>query len=137
MAYRRFEGKKYSSIHQQQRSMPTSGLKDIITLGQKGTYHLSHLQKGHLHVGCGTGQHTRLLELHFKEMVGIDISDFQMEEAWAANIPYWQAKNMFRLCRIATHSVAVSYRQATRTNGMSGRFHSCKTEDLTGAWQEI
>lgn len=60
-----------------------------------------HPQKGQPHVlavdlGCGTGQHTRLIAPHFKEVVGIDISDFQVEEARAVpgytNITYRYAE---------------------------------------------
>lgn len=34
-------------------------------------------------LGCGTGQNSRLLAPHFQEVVGIDISDGQLEEARA------------------------------------------------------
>jgi len=54
-------------------------------------------QKGRPHVlavdlGCGTGQNTRLLAPHFKEVAGFDISECQLEEARAVpgypNITY-------------------------------------------------
>lgn len=34
-------------------------------------------------VGCGTGQNSRLFAPHFKEVVGVDISECQLEEARA------------------------------------------------------
>ncbi|XP_038161086.1 putative methyltransferase DDB_G0268948 [Cyprinodon tularosa] len=90
MAYRLFEGKEHASIYQQYRFTPPSGLKDIIIQyldKKKGRPHLLAVD-----LGCGTGQHSRLLAPHFKEVVGIDISDCQLEEARAVpgytNITY-------------------------------------------------
>lgn len=43
-------------------------------------------------LGCGTGQNTRLLSGHFEKVVGIDVSENQLEEARAVpgfeNITY-------------------------------------------------
>ncbi|XP_012731630.2 putative methyltransferase DDB_G0268948 [Fundulus heteroclitus] len=79
MAYRLFEGKEHASIYQQYRFTPPSGLKDIIIQyldKKKGPPHELAVD-----LGCGTGQHTRLLAPHFKEIVGIDVSECQLEEA--------------------------------------------------------
>ncbi|KAM6979075.1 putative methyltransferase [Tautogolabrus adspersus] len=79
MTYRLFEGKEHASIYQQYRFTPPEEMKDII---------LQYLdrKKGQPHVlavdlGCGTGQNSRLLAPHFQEVVGIDISECQLEEA--------------------------------------------------------
>lgn len=43
-------------------------------------------------LGCGTGQNTRLLAPHFQKVVGIDVSECQVEEARGvpgfANVTY-------------------------------------------------
>ena len=36
-------------------------------------------------LGCGTGQNSRLLAPHFQEVVGIDVSKSQLEEARAVS----------------------------------------------------
>uniref|UniRef100_UPI0037E8DE01 putative methyltransferase DDB_G0268948 n=1 Tax=Semicossyphus pulcher TaxID=241346 RepID=UPI0037E8DE01 len=79
MTYRLFEGKDHASIYQQYRFTPPEEVKNII---------LQYLekQKGQPHVlavdlGCGTGQNSRLLAPHFQEVVGIDISECQLEVA--------------------------------------------------------
>ncbi|XP_041663349.1 putative methyltransferase DDB_G0268948 [Cheilinus undulatus] len=79
MTYRLFEGKEHASIYQQYRFTPPDEVKNII---------LQYLdkKKGQPHVlavdlGCGTGQNSRLLAPHFQEVVGIDISECQLEEA--------------------------------------------------------
>ncbi|XP_018537788.1 putative methyltransferase DDB_G0268948 [Lates calcarifer] len=90
MSYRLFEGKDHASIYQKYRFTPPDELKNII---------LQYLdkKKGQPHVlavdlGCGTGQNSRLLAPHFREVVGIDISECQLEEARAVpgypNITY-------------------------------------------------
>uniref|UniRef100_A0A673AAN5 Zgc:162396 n=1 Tax=Sphaeramia orbicularis TaxID=375764 RepID=A0A673AAN5_9TELE len=72
MAYRLFEGKDHAAVYQ----------KDFL-------YCLSsYIQKGRPHVlavdvGCGTGQNCRLMAPHFHNVVGIDISECQLEEAKA------------------------------------------------------
>lgn len=90
MAYRLFEGKEHASIYQQFRFTPPLGLKDIIIQyldKKKGQPHVLAVD-----LGCGTGQHTRLIAPHFEEVVGIDISESQLEEARAVpgytNITY-------------------------------------------------
>ncbi|XP_022597090.1 putative methyltransferase DDB_G0268948 [Seriola dumerili] len=90
MTYRLFEGKDHASIYQRYRFTPPDELKNII---------LQYLdkKKGQPHVlavdlGCGTGQNSRLLAPHFRQMVGIDVSECQLEEAKAVpgypNITY-------------------------------------------------
>ncbi|TDH07139.1 hypothetical protein EPR50_G00120480 [Perca flavescens] len=90
MTYRLFEGKVHASIYQRYRFTPPDEIKNII---------LQYLdeKKGQPHVlavdlGCGTGQNSRLLAPHFQEVVGIDISECQLEEARAVpgypNITY-------------------------------------------------
>ncbi|KAK5890709.1 hypothetical protein CesoFtcFv8_014203 [Champsocephalus esox] len=79
MTYRFFEGKDHASVYQKYRFTPPGELKNII---------LQYLdkKKGKPHVlavdlGCGTGQNSRLLAPHFQAVVGIDISESQLEEA--------------------------------------------------------
>ncbi|KAA8593194.1 hypothetical protein FQN60_009310, partial [Etheostoma spectabile] len=90
MTHRLFEGKDHASIYQQYRFTPPDEVKNII---------LQYLdkKKGQPHVlavdlGCGTGQNSRLLAPYFQEVVGIDISECQLEEARAVpgypNITY-------------------------------------------------
>nr|XP_019945160.1 PREDICTED: uncharacterized methyltransferase-like C25B8.10 [Paralichthys olivaceus] len=90
MTHQFFEGKEHASIYQKYRFALPDEVKNII---------LRYLnkKKGQPHVlavdlGCGTGQTTRILAQHFKEVVGIDISECQLEEARAvpgfSNIEY-------------------------------------------------
>ncbi|XP_059199017.1 putative methyltransferase DDB_G0268948 [Centropristis striata] len=90
MAYPLFEGKNHASVYQKYRFTPPDEVKNII---------LQYLdkKKGQPHVlavdlGCGTGQNSRILAPHFQEVVGMDISECQLEEARAVpgypNITY-------------------------------------------------
>ncbi|KAL7385460.1 hypothetical protein ABVT39_022070 [Epinephelus coioides] len=92
MTHRLFEGKDHASVYQKYRFTPPDELKNII---------LQYLdtKKGQPHVlavdlGCGTGQNARLLAPHFQQVVGIDVSECQLEEARAVpgypNITYRQ-----------------------------------------------
>ncbi|XP_069009739.1 putative methyltransferase DDB_G0268948 [Embiotoca jacksoni] len=90
MAYRLFEGKDHASIYQKYRFTPPNDLKNIIIQyldKKKGQPHVLAVD-----LGCGTGQNSRLLAPHFKEVVGIDISECQLGEARAVpgypNITY-------------------------------------------------
>ncbi|XP_037542250.1 putative methyltransferase DDB_G0268948 [Nematolebias whitei] len=79
MAYRLFEGKKHASIYQQYRFTPPAELKNVIIQyldTKKGQPHELAVD-----LGCGTGQFTRLLAPHFKEVVGMDVSENQVDEA--------------------------------------------------------
>ncbi|KAG7331488.1 hypothetical protein KOW79_005457 [Hemibagrus wyckioides] len=90
MAHRLFEEKHHASIYQKYRIIPPDSVMEII---------LEYLnkKKGPPHelavdLGCGTGQNTRLLAPHFQKVVGIDVSESQVEEARAvpgfANVTY-------------------------------------------------
>ncbi|XP_053482515.1 putative methyltransferase DDB_G0268948 [Ictalurus furcatus] len=90
MAHRLFEEKYHASIYQKYRIIPPDRVTRLI---------LEYLnkKKGPPHelavdLGCGTGQNTRLLAPHFQKVVGIDISECQVEEARAvpgfANVTY-------------------------------------------------
>ncbi|XP_042350621.1 uncharacterized methyltransferase-like C25B8.10 [Plectropomus leopardus] len=92
MTYRLFEGKDHASVYQKYRFTPPDELKNIVL-------QYLHKKKGQPHVlavdlGCGTGQNSRLLAPHFQEVVGIDVSECQLEEARAVsgypNITYRQ-----------------------------------------------
>lgn len=90
MTHHLFEGKDHASIYQKYRHTPPDEFKNIV---------LQYLdkKKGKPHVlavdlGCGTGQNSRLLAPYFQEMVGIDVSESQVDEARAVpghtNITY-------------------------------------------------
>lgn len=90
MAYQLFEGKNHASVYQKYRFVPPTELKNIIIQyldKKKGQPHVLAVD-----LGCGTGQHSRLLASHFKEVVGMDVSECQLEEARAVpgfpNIAY-------------------------------------------------
>ncbi|XP_078507152.1 putative methyltransferase DDB_G0268948 [Lissotriton helveticus] len=79
METRLFEEEEHASLYQKYRfSMPPE-IKNLI---------LSYLEekKGKpfmlaVDVGCGTGQSTRVLAPHFQKVVGVDISEAQINEA--------------------------------------------------------
>ncbi|CAN9497947.1 unnamed protein product [Ophioblennius macclurei] len=82
MAFRLFEGKDHASVYHKYRPAPPEEIMDMII-------QYLHKRKGQPHVlaldlGCGTGQVSRLLAPHFKEVVGIDVSECQLEVARAA-----------------------------------------------------
>lgn len=90
MAFQLFEGKNHASVYQKYRFTPPTELKNVIIQyldKKKGQPHVLAVD-----LGCGTGQHSRLLAPHFKEVVGMDISECQLEEARAVpgfpNITY-------------------------------------------------
>ncbi|KAG9271198.1 putative methyltransferase DDB-G0268948 [Astyanax mexicanus] len=81
MSFRLFEEKQHASIYQKYRMVPPDEVKELI---------LQYLDKKKgppfelvVDLGCGTGQNTRLLSPHFQKVVGIDISESQLEEARA------------------------------------------------------
>ncbi|XP_062862261.1 putative methyltransferase DDB_G0268948 [Trichomycterus rosablanca] len=81
MTHRLFEEKHHASIYQKYRISPPDKLKELILEyldNKKGPpYELA------VDLGCGTGQNTRLLACHFKKIVGLDVSENQLEEARA------------------------------------------------------
>ncbi|XP_074514324.1 putative methyltransferase DDB_G0268948 isoform X1 [Sebastes fasciatus] len=90
MTYRLFEGKDHASAYQKYRFTPPDELKNIIIQyldKKKGQPHVLAVD-----LGCGTGQNSRLMAPHFQEVLGIDISESQLEEARAVpgypNITY-------------------------------------------------
>ncbi|XP_072541375.1 putative methyltransferase DDB_G0268948 [Salminus brasiliensis] len=81
MTYRLFEEKHHASIYQKYRLIPPDEVKELV---------LQYLdkKKGRPHelavdLGCGTGQNTRLLSPYFQKVVGIDVSESQLDEARA------------------------------------------------------
>ncbi|XP_068428987.1 putative methyltransferase DDB_G0268948 [Clinocottus analis] len=90
MTYRLFEGKDHASTYQKYRFTPPEEIKNIILQyldKKKGQPHALAVD-----LGCGTGQNSRLLAPHFQQVVGIDVSECQLEEARAvsgfSNITY-------------------------------------------------
>ncbi|XP_030642277.1 putative methyltransferase DDB_G0268948 [Chanos chanos] len=92
MTHRLFEEKEHASVYQKYRFVPPDEVKEII-------HEYIDKKKGRPHIlavdlGCGTGQNTRLLSPIFQEVVGIDVSECQLEEARAVpgftNLTYRQ-----------------------------------------------
>ncbi|KAI4898318.1 hypothetical protein NFI96_028565, partial [Prochilodus magdalenae] len=90
MAHRLFEEKDHASIYQKYRLTPPDNVKELVLQyldKKKGPPHELAVD-----LGCGTGQNTRLLSPHFQKMVGIDVSENQLEVARAVpgstNITY-------------------------------------------------
>ncbi|XP_028841071.1 uncharacterized protein LOC114793464 [Denticeps clupeoides] len=88
--HRLFAEKHHASIYQMYRFEPPNELKELILLyleKKKGKPHSLAVD-----LGCGTGQNTRPLAPYFQEVVGIDVSESQVEEAKAVpgypNISY-------------------------------------------------
>ncbi|XP_051566923.1 putative methyltransferase DDB_G0268948 [Myxocyprinus asiaticus] len=81
MTHRLFEERHHASLYQKYRFDPPDELKEIILKyldKKKGLPHQLAID-----LGCGTGQNSRLLAPHFRQVVGIDISESQLEEARA------------------------------------------------------
>ncbi|XP_040212036.1 putative methyltransferase DDB_G0268948 [Rana temporaria] len=79
MATQLFEGKEHASCYQKFRFEPTQEILDLIF-----SYVDERLHKPYgfaVDVGCGTGQNTRVFSPYFKKVLGIDISEAQIEEA--------------------------------------------------------
>ncbi|XP_078509908.1 putative methyltransferase DDB_G0268948 [Lissotriton helveticus] len=78
MPFRYFERKEHSSIYQKYMIREPEEMRSII---------FSYLEKKKnpcglaVDVGCGTGQSTHFLAAHFQKVVGIDISESQIQEA--------------------------------------------------------
>ncbi|XP_078507142.1 putative methyltransferase DDB_G0268948 [Lissotriton helveticus] len=84
MACRFFETKEHAALYQKYTIREP---EEVISLT------LSYLEKKKgkpfelaVDVGCGTGQSTRLLASHFQKVVGIDISEAQIQEAKNAGV---------------------------------------------------
>ncbi|XP_036400539.1 putative methyltransferase DDB_G0268948 isoform X2 [Megalops cyprinoides] len=81
MTHRLFEEKHHASLYQKYRFVPPEPLKELILQyldNKKGQPHVLAVD-----LGCGTGQNSRLLAPYFQEVVGIDISECQLEQARA------------------------------------------------------
>ncbi|XP_078507148.1 putative methyltransferase DDB_G0268948 [Lissotriton helveticus] len=85
MAFRFFETKERASIYQKHMIPAPKKVHDVI---------LSYLEekKGRpfelaVDVGCGSGQATNVLAAHFQKVLGIDISEAQIEEAKRVGSP--------------------------------------------------
>ncbi|XP_040212034.1 putative methyltransferase DDB_G0268948 [Rana temporaria] len=79
MAAQLFEGKEHASCYQKFRFEPSQEIIDLIF-----GYVDERLHKPYgfaVDVGCGTGQNTRVLAPYFKKVLGVDISEAQIEEA--------------------------------------------------------
>ncbi|XP_072541374.1 uncharacterized protein [Salminus brasiliensis] len=90
MAVRLFEGKDHASSYQKYRVSPSEELLSrVLTFLRRNTDSPCQLA---VDVGCGSGQGTTLLALHFTQVVGTDISPAQLEQAVkhssAPNISY-------------------------------------------------
>lgn len=81
MTERLFEEKQHASLYQKYRFGPPDELKELIL-------HYLDEKKGKPHqlavdLGCGTGQTSRPLTGYFEQVVGIDVSESQLEQARA------------------------------------------------------
>ncbi|XP_019409681.1 PREDICTED: putative methyltransferase DDB_G0268948 [Crocodylus porosus] len=83
MAANLFEGKAHAAGYQRYRLAPPPELQQLLLayLRDKRT---SPVQLA-VDIGCGSGQGTRVLAAHFEKVIGIDISEAQIEEAKQAN----------------------------------------------------
>ncbi|XP_076857407.1 putative methyltransferase DDB_G0268948 [Brachyhypopomus gauderio] len=79
MTYRLFEEKHHASLYQKYRLTPPNEVKELVLKyldKKKGPpYELA------VDLGCGTGQNSRLFAPHFQNLVGIDVSMQQVQEA--------------------------------------------------------
>ncbi|XP_067299990.1 putative methyltransferase DDB_G0268948 [Pseudorasbora parva] len=81
MTERMFEDKQHASLYQKYRFDPPDEVKELILQyldKKKGKPHQLAVD-----VGCGTGQNSRALTPYFQQVVGIDVSESQVEEARA------------------------------------------------------
>ncbi|XP_073490891.1 putative methyltransferase DDB_G0268948 isoform X2 [Aquarana catesbeiana] len=81
MATQLFEGKEHASYYQKFRFEPTQEIIDLIFsyVDERKPYGFA------VDVGCGTGQNTKILSQYVKKVLGIDISEAQIEEAKKAS----------------------------------------------------
>ncbi|XP_026127879.1 putative methyltransferase DDB_G0268948 isoform X1 [Carassius auratus] len=81
MTERLFEEKQHASLYQKYRFEPPDELKELILQyldKKKGKPHQLAVD-----LGCGTGQNSRPLTAYFEQVVGIDVSKSQVEQARA------------------------------------------------------
>ncbi|KAK1797746.1 hypothetical protein P4O66_008102 [Electrophorus voltai] len=81
MTYRLFEEKHHATLYQKYRLTPPNEVKELVLQyldKKKGPPHELAVD-----LGCGTGQNTRLFAPHFQKLVGIDVSEQQVQEARA------------------------------------------------------
>uniref|UniRef100_A0A8C7L0N1 Zgc:162396 n=1 Tax=Oncorhynchus kisutch TaxID=8019 RepID=A0A8C7L0N1_ONCKI len=85
MTYRLFEEKHHASIYQRYRFVPPEEIREIIL-----HYLERKVSQAKVVLLFGTGQNSHLLAPHFQEVVGIDISECQLEARAVAgfNITY-------------------------------------------------
>ncbi|XP_040212022.1 putative methyltransferase DDB_G0268948 isoform X2 [Rana temporaria] len=79
MVTRQFEGKQQASDYQKFRFDPSQEIIDLIFSYVDERF--PKLSEFAVDAGCGTGQNTRVLAPYFKKVLGIDISEAQIEEA--------------------------------------------------------
>ncbi|NWI24478.1 GTOMC protein, partial [Sula dactylatra] len=86
MATQMFEGRGHAAVYQKYRFAPGKELQQtILTYLQEKRANTAEVV---VDVGCGSGQGTRFLAEHFKKVVGMDISEAQIQEARdAASLP--------------------------------------------------
>ncbi|XP_073501852.1 putative methyltransferase DDB_G0268948 [Phyllobates terribilis] len=86
MATRLFEEKEHVYYYQKYRFSPPKKIQDMIF---SYVHHkLDEPYELAVDVGCGTGQNTKILASHFEKVLGVDISQAQIEEAKiAVNLP--------------------------------------------------
>ncbi|NWX49057.1 TMT1 methyltransferase, partial [Steatornis caripensis] len=79
MATQMFEGRGHAAVYQKYRFAPGKELQQtILTYLQEKREKPAELV---VDVGCGSGQGTRFLAEHFRNVVGTDISEAQIQEA--------------------------------------------------------
>ncbi|XP_053131323.1 putative methyltransferase DDB_G0268948 isoform X2 [Hemicordylus capensis] len=84
MDTRLFEGREHAAFYQKYRFSPQENVQASVFsyLEKKGaSFQLA------VDVGCGSGQSTKMLAKRFEEVVGMDISEAQIEEAKQASHP--------------------------------------------------
>uniref|UniRef100_A0A8C4SX45 Zgc:162396 n=1 Tax=Erpetoichthys calabaricus TaxID=27687 RepID=A0A8C4SX45_ERPCA len=75
MAFRLFEGKEHAAVYQKFRFPPPEEIKNTVLKNVSFPHVLA------VDIGCGTGQVSRSLAPHFEKIIGVDISEAQLEEA--------------------------------------------------------
>lgn len=76
MSHRHFEESSHSQLYSVFRPRPPHSLVEKVLEGLP----LKNRERA-IDIGCGSGQSTFVLQSHFKEIVGIDVSSTQIDEA--------------------------------------------------------